>query len=122
MCFPYPSFSPMVTSLIIDDVTRNHSCMSLFHPKNNQMKKSILKLLPVLCIFFSRAHAQAPFSTADSVNINNINARVMVHGDMFWNPATEVAACEFPKGSGKHMNFVSALWMSGYDAYNQLHV
>jgi hypothetical protein len=46
----------------------------------------------------------------------------MVHGDMFWNPDAGVAACEFPKGSHKHINFASALWMSGYDGAGQLHV
>ena len=68
------------------------------------------------------AFAQAPFNTADSVNINRINARVLVHGDMFWNPELGVAACEFPQGSGKHINFACALWMSGYDNSGQLHV
>ena len=68
------------------------------------------------------ASAQAAFPTIDSVSINNISATVLVHGDMFWNPALEVAACEFPKGSGKSINFASALWMSGYDGGNNLHV
>ncbi len=45
-----------------------------------------------------------------------------MHGDMFWNPATGVAACEFPQGSGKNINFASALWMSGYDGSGQLHL
>src|SRR5437660_1331362 len=68
------------------------------------------------------ADAQAPFPTADVIDINNISARLLVHGDMFWDPGVGSAACEFPKGSGKNINFTSALWMSGYDAAGQLHV
>jgi hypothetical protein len=66
--------------------------------------------------------AQAPFSTIDYVDINNINAAVLVHGDMWWNPALQIAQCEFPKGSGHDISFTGSLWMSGYDAGNNLHV
>ncbi len=69
-----------------------------------------------------QAGAQIPFNTKDSVDINNINAAVLVQGDMFWDPALEVAQCGFPKGTGKNCNFVSAIWMAGYDAGNNLHV
>lgn len=86
------------------------------------MKKKILYLLQITCIAFGTCHAQLPFSTADFVDINNIKARIMVHGDIFWDPMAGVVSCEFPKGSGKHINFASALWMSGFDASNQLHV
>ena len=64
----------------------------------------------------------APFSTIDYVDINNIKAGVLVHGDMWWSPATQLAACEFPKSSGKNISFTGSLWMSGYDAGSQLHV
>ena len=68
------------------------------------------------------AFAQSPFSTIDYVDINNIKAALLVHGDMWWNPTTQLASCEFPKGSGHHISFMSSLWMSGYDAGNNLYV
>ncbi len=86
------------------------------------MKQFFLFLSTAALLVANRAQAQLPFSTKDSVNINNINAQVLVHGDMWWDPALGVAKCEFPKGSGKHIGFMSALWMSGYDAGGQLHV
>ena len=61
------------------------------------------------------------FLTMDSVDINNINAMVLVHGDMWWNPALGEAHCRFPKGSNKNISFNGALWMSAYDAANTLH-
>jgi hypothetical protein len=83
------------------------------------MKKAIIIAL-VLSVF--SAHAQTSFTTHDSIDANNINARVLVHGDMWWDPATKKQKCEFPKGSGKHVGFAGALWLSGYDASNKLHV
>ena len=65
--------------------------------------------------------AQTPFNTMDSINVNNINASVLVHGDMWWDPVALIPKCEFPQGSGKHINFMSSLWMSGYDGGGQLH-
>lgn len=47
---------------------------------------------------------------------------MLLHGDMWWDPVGQVAKCEFPKYSGKHIGFTSSLWMSGYDAGSQLHL
>jgi Secretion system C-terminal sorting domain len=85
------------------------------------------KLIPAClasALFSLHAYAQAPFNTIDSVNINNINASVLVHGDMWWNadPMTYKSKCMFPNGSQKTINFAGSIWMSGYDAGNQLHV
>jgi hypothetical protein len=66
--------------------------------------------------------AQTPFITRDSLNINNINASVLLHGDMWWDPTAGVARAEFPKGSGDNIAFTTAVWMSGYDAGGSLHV
>ncbi len=85
------------------------------------MPKPYLFIL-LFCFIADKSFAQSPFSTSDSVDINNINARILVHGDMSWDPVSQIAACEFPKGSGKHINFASSLWMSGYDAGGQLHI
>ena len=85
------------------------------------MKKLLFfSIVSLYCI--AQASAQAAFNYSDSVFINNINARVLLHGDMWWDPVGQVAKCEFPKYSGKHVGFTSSLWMSGYDGSGQLHV
>lgn len=70
---------------------------------------------------FTHSYAQKPFLTKQYVDIGNIKAAMLVHGDMLWDADT-AAQCEFPKGSGIHAAFVSTVWMSGYDGQNQLHV
>jgi len=84
------------------------------------MRKYTL-FLPLL-LLMKTAMAQLPFFVMDSIDANRINAAVLVHGDMWWNPATGRPECEFPAASGKHIGFASALWMSAYDDAGQLHV
>jgi hypothetical protein len=87
------------------------------------MIKRTLLTTAIALIAGSEGSAQLPsFLTMDTVNINKINALVLVHGDMWWNPATGDPHCYFPAASGKSISFVGALWMSGYDAANNLHV
>lgn len=86
------------------------------------MKKTYLLLQILLVLNIAVASAQTPFRTIDSVDINMINAAVLVHGDMFWDPSTQVAACVYPKGGHTKINFASALWMSGFDAGGTMHV
>ncbi len=86
------------------------------------MKKKIIALLFIGCIAAEGVKAQVSFNTIDSVNINQINASVLVHGDMWWNPATETTHCFFPNGTQKNISFLSSLWMSGYDAGSNLHL
>jgi len=76
----------------------------------------------LLCALSGPLYAQTPFPTIDSLTINNIDATVLVHGDMWWNPATEVAGCHFPMDTGNIIYFAGAIWMSGYDGGGQLHV
>lgn len=72
--------------------------------------KSLL-LLPALA--GSVALAQQPsFNSKAYLDVNRIKAAHLVHGDMWWNPISGEAACEFPKGSGKHARFVTAIWTS----------
>ena len=75
-----------------------------------------------ICITSQTADAQLPFPTMDFVNINNIKASVLVHGDMWWDPTTQMSQCFYPAASTKNISFAGALWMSGYDAGNQLHI
>ncbi|MCD6010781.1 MAG: hypothetical protein K0Q79_643 [Flavipsychrobacter sp.] len=88
------------------------------------MKKNFLYPSIAFLSSICSLHAQTPFNTIDSVNINKINAAVLVHGDMWWNPdpTDYQPKCIFPNGSKKHLNFTSALWMSGFDGTGQLHV
>ena len=74
------------------------------------------------CLSATHLKAQSLFINRDSLNINNINASVLLHGDMWWDPTAGYSKCEFPKGSGKDIAFTSALWMSGYDDGGALHV
>jgi len=63
-----------------------------------------------------------PASAAIDLDINNIDARLMDGGDMWWNLGTQVAAYEIPKGSGKSSQFAASCWIGGYDAQGQLKV
>ena len=76
----------------------------------------------VFCAATFKLAAQTPFNTTDSIDINNIAASVLVHGDMWWNPALGTGECKFPKGTGRSVSNAGAVWMSGYDAGNNLHV
>ena len=77
------------------------------------MKKLIVTTLLIVCALIS-TDAQT-FNTAEYLDINKVKARYMVHGDMFWNPDSNTAAYEFPKGSGIHSNFASGLWIGGVE-------
>ncbi len=84
--------------------------------------KFIFFTCALLFLLKTTGSCQAPFPTIEYVDINNIKAAQLVHGDMWWNPVQQVASCEFPKGSGKSISLASSLWISGYDAGNQLHI
>ncbi len=84
------------------------------------MKKLLFSLVG-LCLAL-HTKAQSPFTTRDTLDINNISASVMVHGDMWWDPSLGIADCGFPKGSGKNIGFAGSLWMSGTDEAGLLHI
>ncbi len=64
--------------------------------------------------FFSFIGLQAQ-TKIEYLDINNVKAGYLLHGNMFWNPDSSKAAYEFPKGSGVHSNFASGLWIGGID-------
>lgn len=76
-------------------------------PKNG--KKSVLKALAEGC---------APATAQTDLNINNVRARILGGGDMWWDLNT--AQYEVPKGSDKHSMFAGALWLGGIDEADQL--
>lgn len=84
------------------------------------MKKILLHSTTLLAIL-SASPASAQISTAsENLDINLFKAAHMVHGDMWYNTVTSTPACEYPKGSGKHANFMSSIWMGGFDASHTL--
>ena len=57
----------------------------------------------------------------DFLEINNIRARIQPSGTQFWGgPGIDIPSYEFPKGSGKHSMFNTALWIGGLDEANNL--
>ena len=59
---------------------------------------------------------------AIDMNINNVTARIMTGGDMWYDRGTGAAAYEIPKGSNKNSLFAGSSWIGGYDAQGQLKV
>jgi hypothetical protein len=57
------------------------------------------------------------------LDVNNVRARLMNGGDMWWDIPTANASYEVPKGSGKNALFAGSIWIGGIDqASNQLKV
>ena len=63
-----------------------------------------------------------PATSAIDLDINNVNARLMTGGDMWWNIGLTVAAYEIPVASGKSSQFAASCWIGGYDSQHQLKV
>ena len=78
------------------------------------MKKTHL-LLFIAIIATLNLQAQFNSNVIEYLDINNVRAGYLLHGDMFWNPNTATPSYEFPKGSGKHSNFGASIWIGGID-------
>lgn len=63
-----------------------------------------------------------PATATVDLDINNVRARMMNGGDMWWDRATGTARYEVPKGSGKHSLYSGSVWVGGYDAERNLKV
>lgn len=70
----------------------------------------------------STAAGCQPSNSAIDLDINNVRARLMTGGDMWWNNSAGNAAYEIPKGSGRHSQFAASCWIGGYDKQGQLKV
>lgn len=71
----------------------------------------------VLAAISSHSQAQ-PCNVGRSfveIEAENLRARLMNQGDMFWN-AVASPKFEWPKGSGKHLCFASCFWFGGKDS------
>ncbi len=82
--------------------------------------KNLIILFATLVV--AQANGQTLFVVRDSIDVNNINALSLVHGDMWWNPEVGKSGCFFQAVTRKNFSFAGALWMGGYDASGQLHV
>lgn len=56
------------------------------------------------------------------LDINNVRAKIMTGGDMWWDRGTGQARYEIPKGSNKNALYAGALWVGGFDTQGQLKV
>jgi hypothetical protein len=84
--------------------------------------KKIFTTINILCCISNIVLAQTPIVQRD-LDINNVRATILTHGDLFWDRVNQTAGYEFPKGSGLHSNFLTALWVAGYDQNtSNLHV
>lgn len=63
-----------------------------------------------------------PATATVDLDINNVRARMMNGGDMWWDRGTGTARYEVPKGSGKHALYSGSVWVGGYDAEGNLKV
>jgi hypothetical protein len=80
--------------------------------KNTERTKSLLKTTA----------GCKPATAAIDLDINNVRARLMTGGDMWWNQGTNSAAYEVPKGSKKNSLFAGSCWIGGVDGTGQLKV
>lgn len=56
------------------------------------------------------------------LDINNIRARLMTGGDMWYNIGTSQPAYEVPKGTQRHSLYAGSCWIGGIDGNGQLKV
>ncbi len=63
-----------------------------------------------------------PAEASIDLDINNVRARLMTGGDMWWDNGTSEARYEIPKGTKKNSLFAGSVWIGGFDAQRQLKV
>jgi hypothetical protein len=63
-----------------------------------------------------------PAEASIDLDINNIRAKMMTGGDMWWDIGTAEARYEVPKGTKKNSLFAGSVWIGGFDAQKQLKV
>lgn len=63
-----------------------------------------------------------PAESSVDLDINNVRARIMTGGDMWWDNGTQEARYEVPKGQRKNALFAGSVWVGGIDVQKQLKV
>jgi hypothetical protein len=56
------------------------------------------------------------------LEVNNIRSCIYAYGNMWHNDSTNEAACEFPRGSGKHVGYSTSFWIGAKDGTGNLRV
>jgi len=69
----------------------------------------------------ARTAAVCPTTKAQiDLDVNQVRARILVGGDLWWDPVGQVPYYEVPIGSNKNSIYSGALWIGGFDQSNQL--
>lgn len=63
-----------------------------------------------------------PATAAIDLDINNVRARYMTGGDMWWNIGEQVAEYVVPKSGSASSQFAASCWIGGFDPQGQLKV
>lgn len=82
--------------------------------------KSLFTFLFLLFLSFN-LNAQCPPTTAQvDLDVNNVRARLLNGGDLWWDPVSQVPGYEVPINGNKHSIYAGALWVGGVDNQGQL--
>lgn len=69
------------------------------------------------------ATGTCPPTTAQfDLDINNVRARILNGGDMWWDNISQTNYYEVPIGSNKNSLYTGAIWIGGYDGTGALKV
>ena len=69
----------------------------------------------------SSLFGQCPNTTAQlDLDINNVRARILNGGDLWWDPVGQTPYYEVPIGSGKNSIYAGAIWIGGVDNLGQI--
>lgn len=98
---------------IITSSTTVSAYVSVGSSKANKDNSNLLKKTAANC-----KNATASID----LDVNNVRARLMNGGDMWYNLGTQQPAYEIPKGSQKHSLYAGSCWIGGYDETGQLKV
>lgn len=82
-------------------------------PGTNADRRTMLKTTAGQC---------NPANATIDLDINNVRARLMTGGDMWYDRGTTSARYEIPKGSGKSSLFAGSIWVGGIDEQKALKV
>jgi hypothetical protein len=90
--------------------------LNLYH-----MKKYSFALIFFLATLQSFAQCPATTSQID-LDINNVRARLLVGGDLWWDPVGQTPYYEVPIGSNKISIYCGSIWIGGIDKLGQIKV
>lgn len=69
----------------------------------------------------AKVAAACPVTQAQiDLDVNQVRARILVGGDLWWDPFGQTPYYEVPIGSNKNAIYSGALWIGGFDQSNQL--